>query len=52
MAWKTLEDEDDFGAVMCWDSMPALDSVNPREAHLPCDGVCWARANQLCSSAV
>ena len=46
MAWKTLDDED-FGAVMCWDSVPALDSANSHRARLPCDGVRRARANQL-----
>ena len=47
MAWKALEDEDDFGPVMCQDSMPALDSVNSPQAGLPRDGVRQAYANQL-----
>lgn len=47
MAWKALEDEDDFGPVMCRDSMPALDSMNSPQAGLPRDGVCRAHANQV-----
>ena len=47
MACKKLKDEDDFSAVMCWDSMSALDSINSPQAGLLCDGICPVQTNRL-----
>lgn len=38
-AWKKLNDEDDRGAVMCCDLMPALDSVNSPQAGFVRGGI-------------
>ena len=44
---KKLKDEDDFSAVMCWDSMPTLDSMNSLPAGLLGNGICPAQTNRL-----
>lgn len=44
---KKLKDEDDFSAVMLWDSMPTLDSMNSLPAGLLCNGICPAQTNRL-----
>lgn len=44
---KKLKDEDDFSAVMRWDSMPTLDSMNSLPAGLLCNGICPAQTNRL-----
>lgn len=45
MAWKEAKIHD-FSAVMRWDPMPTLDSMNSLLAGLLCNGICPAQTNR------